>query len=88
VPSEAAPGLIGVIDPAFEPFFDHIHDPRYRRYVRSILRSLPLFQRSSSSGETHSPFRLILERCLREILAHSILDDIRLGDPEADRCVG
>ena len=73
-------------DPASEPFFDHIHGPRYRRYVRSSLHSFPLFPRSSA--ETHSPFRLILERCLREILAHSILDDIRLGDREADRRIG
>src|SRR5208282_2641410 len=53
---------------------------------RSSLHPSPLFPRSS--GETHSPFRLILERCLREILAHDILDDIRLGDREADRRIG
>jgi hypothetical protein len=92
VPFETVPGLIGVIDlaqecedPASEPFFDHIHG---LVIVRSTLHSFPLFPRLSSSGETHSPFRLILERCLREILAHRILDDIRFGDPEADRRVG
>ena len=95
MPFETVQGLIGVIDPAqecedpaSEPFFDHIHGLVIVRYVRSTLHSFPLFPQSSSSGETHSPFRLILERCLREIFAHRILDDIRFGDPEADRRVG
>ena len=48
-----------------------------RPFYYNSLHASPLFPRSS--GETHSPFRLILERCLRQILADNILDDICLG---------
>jgi hypothetical protein len=89
-PVERVPGLIGVIDPAqqyedpaSEPFFDHIH--RLVIAVTSVLACIPSRCSRGQVLKRILLFGLILERCLREILAHSILDDIRLGDREADR---